>query len=95
MTIDLESHVLKVAHEGIDKWDVYRVKTVKEGPHKGNKRVSNHAYGLPIARSIQIVIQDRIDNEYSGDSLDLTSFMKKYYEISQGVLTKLKEIMEK
>lgn len=95
MTIDLGTHTLKVAHEGIDKYDVYRVKTVKDGDHKGERRESNHAYGIPIARAIQIVIQDRVDNEFKGSNVDLTGFMVKYHEVANEVLIKLKKIMLK
>ena len=95
MTIDLETHTIKVAHEGIDKYDVYRVKTVQEGDHKGERRESNHAYGIPIHRAIQIVIQDRVDNEYKGTAIELNGFMEAYANISTEVLNKLKAIMLK
>lgn len=91
MVINLETHLLKVAKEGINKWDVYRIKIVPDGEHKGERRESNHAYGCTIDRAVSIVIQDRIDKGYEGKEFDADKFMKKYEEISNKVLTVFKK----
>lgn len=95
MVINLGSHVLKITTEGIDRWDVYRIKQILEGEHKGETREASHAYGLRIKRAIQVVIQDRIDTSYEGEEFDGEEFINKYHEISEGVLTKFKEECDK
>lgn len=92
MNIDLGDFIIKHCEAGIEKFDLFAVKTVKSGKTAGNKIEVSHAYGVNFERCIRVVIQERANNEINTD--DLEAALTKYQEITKNTLNQLKDILK-
>jgi hypothetical protein len=91
MVINLEGYKIK-GSEGINSFDLYEVKEVKNGNNKGLFVDTSFAYGASFSRCIQIIIQERTKVELK--ELELKEFVEAYERISNRTLEELKKVFE-
>ena len=91
MEINLGSHIIKIAPDAINKYDIYRTYTAKEGKNKGELKRKIHAFGISLERAVQIIIQDRLEKNEIVKDLD--TFLIEYKNVSEKVIKEIKKIL--
>lgn len=90
MEINLGTHIIKVSPDAINKYDIYRTHTAKEGKYKGELVKAIHAFGISLERAVQITIQDRLSKNETVKDLD--TFLIEYKKVSNNVIEEIKKI---
>jgi hypothetical protein len=89
MVIRFKKHTITRAHAGLNKWDLHRDHTKKNG-----KVVSKEvAYGMNLEYIVQTIIQETLDEVDS--EVTLEDFLLEYIKLSTLFIAEIKKLESK